>query len=60
MTDAEIEDRLLKIDVGGRFDGDIEFLNRVRHDSYTEENYRRIRDLLRNSGIKLESTLRDD
>lgn len=45
MTDEEIELCLVQIDVAGRFDGDIELLNRIRCPEDTFEGMRILRDL---------------
>lgn len=45
MKDDEIEVCLLQVDVFGRFDGDIEFLNLVRNGACTEQDIRRMREL---------------
>jgi hypothetical protein len=45
MTGDEIEVCLLQMDLVGRFDGDIEFLNLVRNGAYTEQDIRRMREL---------------
>lgn len=45
MTGEEIEVCLLQFDVAGRFEGDVEFLNRVRCPDYSSEGDRVLRDL---------------
>ena len=67
MTDAEIEVCLIQIDIGGRFDGDIEFLNLVRDGVFEpkrpeqmEEDAKRMRELLRHSGVPVGFRLGDD
>jgi hypothetical protein len=53
LTSEQIEDILLQLDVGGRFDGDIEYLHLVQKESRTVEEIERMRQLLRESGVRL-------
>ena len=60
LSPIQIDNLLLMYDVGGRFDGDIEFLTLVLKEEQTFEGAKRARELLRNSGVQLGFHLRGD
>lgn len=53
ITSEQVKDLLLQLDVGERFHGDIEYLRLVQKENKTTEDWARMRQLLRESGVPL-------